>query len=561
MECTPEGGGWGNGEGSSRYTVYFYAQFSKPLKDYGVWSVDIPAGQDRHREFVESPAFQTLTANAKISERPKAYEGEHLGFFTEFETEANEEVLFKAGISFVSLEGAEKNLKAEIKDWDFDAVRSRARSLWDTALAKMDVSGGTDEQKVIFYTSLYHTMIDPRIYTDVDGQYMGADGKAHKSDTFTKRTIFSGWDVFRSQMPLQTIINPVLVNDLLKSLTTMAEESGREYYERWELLNAYSGCMLGNPAISVLADAYAKGICSLDMEKAYRYADKTSRMFGNAELGYTPNPQSISKTLEYAYTEWCMSQLAKSLGKQEDAAYYAKLAQSYRNLYDAEKHSFRPREANGRFEAWPEEGKLKEWYGCMECNELQQGWFVPHDIPGMVELMGGTERVIADLDTMFDKTPTDFLWNAYYNHANEPVHHVPFLYNHLGQPWKTQKWSRFICDKAYKNKVEGLVGNEDVGQMSAWYVLAACGLYPVCPGDTRYEISSPVFEKTEIQVGEGNTFIIRANRNTPENTYIQSAKLNGMDYTRCYLDYRDIMKGGVLELEMGPTPDKTWGIE
>ena len=438
MECTPEGGGWGNGEGSSRYTVYFYAQFSKPLKDYGVWSVDIPAGQDRHREFVESPAFQILTANAKISERPKAYEGEHLGFFTEFETEANEEVLFKAGISFVSLEGAEKNLKAEIKDWDFDAVRSRARSLWDTALAKMDVSGGTDEQKVIFYTSLYHTMIDPRIYTDVDGQYMGADGKAHKSDTFTKRTIFSGWDVFRSQMPLQTIINPVLVNDLLKSLTTMAEESGREYYERWELLNAYSGCMLGNPAISVLADAYAKGICSLDMEKAYRYADKTSRMFGNAELGYTPNPQSISKTLEYAYTEWCMSQLAKSLGKQEDAVYYAKLAQSYRNLYDAEKHSFRPREANGRFEAWPEEGKLKEWYGCMECNELQQGWFVPHDIPGMVELMGGTERVIADLDTMFDKTPTDFLWNAYYNHANEPVHHVPFLYNHLGQPWKTQ---------------------------------------------------------------------------------------------------------------------------
>ena len=167
-----------------------------------------------------------------------------------------------------------------------------------------------------------------------------------------------------------------------------------------------------------------------------------------------------------------MSQLAKSLGKQEDAVYYAKLAQSYRNLYDAEKHSFRPRESNGRFEAWPEEGKLKEWYGCMECNELQQGWFVPHDIPGMVELMGGTERVIADLDTMFDKTPTDFLWNAYYNHANEPVHHVPFLYNHLGQPWKTQKWSRFICDKAYKNKVEGLVGNEDVGQMSAWYVLA-----------------------------------------------------------------------------------------
>ena len=560
MKCTPACGGWGNGSGKSDYTVYFYCCFDRPLTEYGVWSASIPEGVSRKNDANDNPAYFNYIKDARIIPAIGKAQGKHLGFYTEFPTRKDEQVQLKCGISFVSMEGAQRNLEQDIPDWNFERVKENTRNLWNQALSSVKVEG-SERDKTIFYTSLYHTMIDPRIYTDVDGQYMGADGKAHKSDTFTKRTIFSGWDVFRSQMPLQTIINPVLVNDLLKSLTTMAEESGREYYERWELLNAYSGCMLGNPAISVLADAYAKGICSLDMEKAYRYADKTSRMFGNAELGYTPNPQSISKTLEYAYTEWCMSQLAKSLGKQEDAAYYAKLAQSYRNLYDAEKHSFRPREANGRFEAWPEEGKLKEWYGCMECNELQQGWFVPHDIPGMVELMGGTERVIADLDTMFDKTPTDFLWNAYYNHANEPVHHVPFLYNHLGQPWKTQKWSRFICDKAYKNKVEGLVGNEDVGQMSAWYVLAACGLYPVCPGDTRYEISSPVFEKTEIQVGEGNTFIIRANRNTPENTYIQSAKLNGMDYTRCYLDYKDIMKGGVLELEMGPTPDKTWGIE
>lgn len=560
MECTPDGGGWGNGEGNANYTVYFYARFSKPLKAFGVWSAKIPDGQNRKREFIESPEFQKLTADASIIYNAEEYEGKHLGFFTEFETKSGEEVLFKSGISYVSGAGAESNLKTEITDWDFNRIREQARNAWDVALSKIKIRGGTEEQKKIFYTSLYHTMIDPRIYTDVDGQYIGADGKAHRSSQFTKRTIFSGWDVFRSQMPLQTIIHPQLVNDMLMSLNTMAEESGRGYYERWELLNAYSGCMLGNPAISVLADAYVKGICQFDMNKAYEYADRTSRMFGNAELGYSPNPLSISKTLEYAYTEWCMFRLAEALGKTDEAEYYAKLSQSYKSLYDKEKHSFRPRETDGSFEPWPEDGKLHEWYGCMECNELQQGWFVPHDIEGMVELMGGTRQVIADLDTLFSKTPVDFLWNAYYNHANEPVHHVPYLYNRLGEPWKTQKWSRFICEKAYHNKVEGLVGNEDVGQMSAWYVLSACGLYPICPGDTRYEITSPIFEQAEIQVGEGGTFVIKANHNSAGNIYIQSARLNGKDYTKCYLDYKDIMKGGILELEMGDRPNTSWGV-
>ena len=558
MECTPDGGGWGNGDGKANYTVYFYAQFSKPLKNYGVWNVPIPEGQSRRREFIESDAFQTLTSQAEIIPHPQEYEGKHIGFFTEFATEAGEEVLFKAGISFVSEEGAEKNLKAEIRDWDFDAVYARARALWDADLAKIKVTGGSEEQQVVFYTSLYHTLIDPRIFTDVDGQYIGADGKAHTSKAFTKRTIFSGWDVFRSQMPLQTIIHPELVNDVLASLTSMADESGQHYYERWEFLNAYTGCMIGNPAISVLVDAYAKGICRLNMEQAYRYADNTSKRFGNGELGYTPS--SISQTLEYAYTEWCMSQLAQALGKDEDAARYARLAQSYRNIYDPEKHSFRPKKTDGTFEPWPAKGKLEEGYGCVECNELQQGWFVPHDITGMVEIMGGKEQVIADLDSMFSKTPANFLWNAYYNHANEPVHHVPFLYNRLGQPWKTQYWSRFICENAYHNKVEGLVGNEDVGQMSAWYILAACGLYPICPGETRYEISSPLFEQITIQVGEGKTFSIQAHHNSPENRYIQSAKLNGEVYTKCYLDYQDIRKGGLLELEMGPNPNRDWGI-
>lgn len=559
MECTPEGGGWGNGDGHAQYTVYFYAQFSKPLKKFGIWNVPIPEGTVRKLEFVESPEFQKMTANAEIILDMKKFEGKHIGFFTEFETEQDEIVLFKAGISYVSKEGAKKNLEAEIPDWNFDAVCQDATRRWNEALSKIHVIGGSEEDKSVFYTSLYHTMIDPRIYTDVDGLYMGADGMVHYSDKFTKRTIFSGWDVFRSQMPLQTIINPTLVDDILHSLTTMAEESGRHYYERWELMNAYSGCMLGNPAISVLADAYAKGICTVDMKKAYAYADTTSLLFGNSDRGYTPNPLGISKTLEYAYTEWCMAQLADFLGKREEAEYYTTLSKSYRNLYDKTRHSFRPRLKDGTFESWPVDGKLHEWYGCIECNELQQGWFVPHDIDGMVDLMGGKEQVIADLDSMFAKTPKNFLWNQYYNHANEPVHHVPYLYNYLGEPWKTQYWTRFICVNAYHNKVEGLVGNEDVGQMSAWYILSACGLYPVCPGNTRYEITSPVFEEIDIQVGGSKVFKIKANNNSKKNIYIQSARLNGKKYLKCHLDYQDIMRGGILELEMGSRPNKIWG--
>lgn len=560
MVCTPEGGGWGNGSGNANYTVYFYAQFSKPLKNFGVWNVDIPEGHDRKLEFIESNAFQKLTANASILYNITKYEGKHIGFFTDFETGEDEEVLFKSGISYVSEDGAKNNLKAEITDWNFNHIRQQTCSLWNEALSKIRIYGGTDEQKKVFYTSLYHTMLDPRISTDVDGKYMGADGKAHRSNHFTKRTVFSGWDVFRSQMPLQTIINPRMVNDLLMSLVTIAEESGKGYYPRWEFFNAYSGCMIGNPAISILADACIKGIYRFDLGKAYRFADSTSKMFGNAELGYSPNPYGISKTLEYAYTEWCMSRLAQLLGKQKDVLHYLKLSSSYNNIYDRNKHSFRPREKDGSFEAWPTDGKLHEGYGCIESNELQQGWFVPHDIYGMVKLMGGTTRAIADLDAMFAKTPVDFLWNSYYNHANEPVHHVPYLYNRLGQPWKTQKWSRFICNNAYHNKVEGLVGNEDVGQMSAWYVLSACGLYQVCPGEPRYEITSPLFEKVEIQVGDGKSFVIKADHNSLQNIYIQSARLNGKEYKKCYIDYRDILRGGILELEMGKKPNISWGV-
>ncbi len=558
MICTPEGGGWGNGAGKADYTVHFYAQFSKPLKKYGVWSVDFLEGQNRRREFVESQEFQKLVSEAVVHEGVKEFSGEHIGFFIEFETDRDEKVQMRAGISFVSEEGARKNLEAEIGHWSFDRIVRENKKRWDDALSKITIETDDEDQKTIFYTSLYRTMIDPRLYADVDGRYVGGDKRVHETSSFQKRTIFSGWDVFRSEMPLLTIIRPDVINDILNSLLSLAEESGKNYLERWEFLNAYSGCMVGNPAISVLTDAYKKGIRDYDVEMAWAIADNTSRLFGNAPLGYTSG--NISETLEYAYTEWCMAELAQALGKVEDEARYRKLSETYKNIYDPEKHSFRPKDSEGKFAAWPETGRLTEHYGCIECNPFQQGWFVPHDVDGLAELMGGREKALEELDYMFDNTPSDFLWNQFYNHANEPAHHVPFLYNRLGQPWKTQYWARFICRNAYKNKVEGLVGNEDVGQMSAWYVLASIGLHPVCPGDTRMEIFTPSFDRVSIEVGDGKRFVITAVGQSETNTYIQSAKLNGVPYDKCHIDYHEIMKGGLLELTVSDQPNENWGI-
>jgi predicted alpha-1,2-mannosidase len=564
MKCTPDGGGWGNGDGHAEYTVYFHAEFSKPLKNYGVWSADIPNDWKRKREDVESTKYQAQIANAEILKQVKEKEGKHLGFYTEFATQANEQVLMKAGISFISIDGARNNLNKEITDWNFDAVHQRAVALWNKALSKVAVEGGTKEEKTVFYTSMYHTMIDPRVFEDVDGRYWGGDGKAHTSNGFTKRTIFSGWDVFRSQMPLQTIINPALVNDMVNSLVTLADEKDKNYLERWELLNSYSGCMLGNPAVSVIADAYAKGIRGFDLKKAYELSANSVEKFGNGDKGYTPGGLSLSYTLEYAYTDWCAAQLAKALGNNNDYEKYTQRGQAYKNIFDKDKGWFRPREENGNWAAWPDSGRLKAWYGTMESNPYQQGWFVPQDVPGMVKLMGGKQKVIADLNNFFEKAPQDMMWNDYYNHANEPVHHVPYLYNRLGAPWLTQKWTRAICKRAYHDGVLGLVGNEDVGQMSAWYVLSAMGIHPVCPGDTRQEITSPVFNKISVKLdnryGKGKLFTILAINNSAKNIYIQSAQLNGKPYNKCFIDYKDIAAGGTLKLQMGAQASKTWGL-
>ena len=560
MKCTPEGGGWGDGDGHANYTVYFCARFSKPLTRYGIWSANIPDTWGRKREDVAGDLYQDSVEHATVLRGAKEKQGKHLGFFAEFPTNDQEPVLLKAGISFVGIDGARANLDAEIGGWDFDAVHTQARALWADALSAATIQGGTEEARYCFYTALYHALLDPRTFQDVDGNYPGGDGQVHKADGFVKRTVFSGWDVFRSEMPLLTIIRPAVVNDLINSLTTLSEENGTGYYDRWEFLNAYSGCMIGNPAISVIADAYVKGIRSYNVDKVYDACLKTSAQFGNGDRGFSGPSSSISSTLEYAYSDWCMAQLAAATGHTEDVLLFLRRCGAYRNVWDSTKGWFRPRKENGDWETWPVKGRLTEGYGTVESNPYQQGWFVPQEVNGMVALMGGRRKVIADLGNFFKQTPGPMLWNQYYNHANEPVHHVAFLFNRLGAPWLTQEWSRAICRRAYHNTVQGLVGNDDVGQMSAWYVLAASGIYPLCPGSTRLEITSPVFSNVRISVGNGKTFTIEAKGNSAKNIYIQRARLNGAPHKLCYLDYTDVMAGGTLELTMGPQPAKGWGL-
>lgn len=567
IHCTPDCGGWGDGDGKVEYTLYFYGKLSRPIEDYGFWNADIADGVSRHRDDVNSKEYMENVASSKIIKGEKDLKGKHVGFFMEFPTKDKESVDLTVGVSFVDAEGAKNNYLTEIDKKDFKTVSKEAYDLWNQELSRVKVEGGSDEEKKVFYTALYHTMIDPRDCSDVDGRYVGGDNQVKASnDKYKRRTIFSGWDVFRSQFPLQAIINPSLVNDQVNSLIDLADESGNEYFERWELLNAYSGCMIGNPALVVIADAYAKGIRNFDAEKALKYALNSSDKFGTKELGYAPEPLSVSNTLEYAYADWCAAQLAHQLGKKDVAAELDKRAGAYKNVFNSQIGWFCPRNADGTWREWnPENSMTEEWFGCIEANLLQQGWFVPHDVPGMVKLMGGKDAVINRLDSMFAKTPSDMMWNPFYNHANEPVHFVPFLYNKLGQPWKTQKQSRYICKHAYSDKVEGLVGNEDVGQMSAWYVLAASGIHPSCPGDTRMEITSPVFDKVEYRLDpkyhQGKTFTVVAKNNSPENVYIDHALLDGKPYNKCYIDYADIAKGSVLELFMSPTPNKTWGVD
>ncbi len=568
MKCTPDGGGWGNGGGKANYTVYFSAQFDRPLTNFGVWSAEIPDDWKRRLHEIESPRYQAAAATAKVLPGCREWEGKHLGFYAEFNTTAGEVVLLKSGISFVSVAGARENLRRDIPDWDFGRVRTAARAAWEQALAGVTVQGGTAIQREAFATAMYHSMIDPRAFSDSDGQYTGADRKVHQTGSFTYRTVFSGWDVFRSQYPWLTIARPDVVNDTVNSLMQQAELSGRGSLARWEFVGVESGCMIGDPAVSVFADAYLKGIRGYDAERAYQLCRQSvmgprcaREDQGDYEkLGYVPG--SISWTLENAYFDYATARFAGALGKADDAGLFLQRAMNYTNIYDPSVGNMRARQRDGSWTAW--QGATAHGQGCVESNPYQQGWFVPQDVAGLMEIMG-REYFLSYLTKFFEQTPESFNWNDYYNHANEPVHHAAYLFTYAGAPWLTQKWSRFIMEHAYGSGVKGLCGNEDVGQMSAWYILSAIGFHPVSPVDGVYLIGSPLFEQVTVRLDpayyRGGSFRVTARNNSAENVYIQSAQLNGRPLARAWLRHEEIVAGGTLELVMGPQPNKKWGAD
>jgi predicted alpha-1,2-mannosidase len=574
IECTGKGGGFMGGKVS--YNLFYHAEFSKPLKDFGVWSANIPPGPYNGRK--PAAAFVEACQSAEKIPGCREKEGRHLGFYAEFPTHDKDVILLKAGISYVSIAGAAANLAAEIPAWDFDAVRNEAHDLWQHALSRVSVEGGTEDQKTIFYTAMYHALIDPRSMADVDGKYPGADGKAHQAVGYTKRTIFSGWDVYRSQFPLLTIVAPSIVNDQINSAIGLAEENGTHYFDRWELLNCYTGCMCGSPEVTVINDAYQKGIRDFDLKKAYEYSLNTCEKNSNGPKGYYTGGHGLAITLENGFGCWNLSQLASASGHPDDAKKYADLSQAYHLVFNPDEPWTYEKKGTTDHPDWKgwvcfrnENGDWAPWQGLtsgeggMESSIFETGWDVPHDSPGLIALLGGKALFVAKLNAFFEHTPKFNKGNPYMDPTNEPSNLIPFLFNRAGAPWLTQKWVRRVATEAYAAAPNGNPGDDDEGQISAWFVLAASGLHPACPGDPRFEIFTPLFDKVTLNLdpkyAKGSAFTIVAQNNSPQNVYIQSATLDGKPFNRCWLNYSEITAGGTLELVLGPQPNMNWGIE
>jgi predicted alpha-1,2-mannosidase len=481
------------------------------------------------------------------------------------------EILVKVGISSVSVENARMNLNAEVPHWDFDQVKTDAEDLWEEELSKIIVEGGTKAERINFYTALYRTVVVPNVYMDVNGEYRGRYGKVGKAEDFTNYTLFSLWDTYRAAHPLYTITNPSRNIDFIKSMIRLYEEGG--LLPVWELWGNETFCMIGHHSVSVIADAFMKGHRGFDVMKAYE-ASKVSAdttLFGLTyfrEMGYVPQDkesESVSKTLEYAYNAWCIAQMAKVLGKEDDYKEYIQRAQFYKNIYD-KSTGFMRAKVNSTWYTPFDPYEVNNNY--TEANAWQYSLYVPHDVEGLARLHGGRTELIDFIDRQFSTTSkmtgrhqldiTGLI--GQYAHGNEPSHHVAYLYNYLGEPWKTQMWARRIMDEFYKPTPDGLCGNEDCGQMSAWYVFSAMGFYPIAPGSNHYAIGSPIFRKVTINLENGNKFVIKANRPSKKRFYIQSAKLNDANYTKSYITHADIENGGKLSFVMGRRPNKKWGV-
>lgn len=517
---------------------YFYLQFSKPF------------------------TTKTLLENDKK-------EMVHAQF--NFEN-TKQELLVKVGMSNVSMEGAQKNLEQEIPHWDFEKVKKEAEAAWEKELQKVAVEGGSKDQKTIFYTALYHSFLAPNLFMDVDGQYRGTDLKIHKAEGFDNYTIFSLWDTFRGTHPLYTILQRKRTSDLIKTFLAQYQQGGQ--LPVWELAGNYTGCMIGYHSVSVIADAYAKGIQDFDTQLALEAMNHSATQ---DHLGLSfykkkgfmscdEEAESVSKTLEYAYDDWCIAQFAKATGNNAMHQQYLQRAQGYKNLYDPTTNFLRGRIHGGWFSPFdPSEVN----FNYTEANGWQYTLFAPQDIHGLIQLMGGKDAFEKKLDELFTTESTlegrhqvDITGLiGQYAHGNEPSHHVAYLYNYIQKPWKTQEKIQQIMDEMYQNAPDGLSGNEDCGQMSSWYNLSAMGFYSVTPGADYYALGKPTFERVSLNLENGKQFTIKANNLSVDNIYVQSVQLNGKDYPLSYLKHNSIMEGGTLIFEMGKEPNKTWASD
>ena len=546
--------GWANNQ-----IVFFVAEFSRPVDMIGRSTVTI--------ERTDSQKIINVGNDGQ--------------WMIHFDTAGGTPLLMRVGLSAVSIDGARANLKAEQPNWDFQRTVADAARKWDEQLQKIQVTGGTTDKRTIFYTALYHTMIAPSVFCDVDGQYRGSDGEVHQGN-FTNYTTFSLWDTYRAAHPLMTLIHPEMQEDIATTMLNIWREQGK--LPVWHLMGNETNCMVGNPAIPVLADLVLKGLTK--QQDAAFEAMKASAMLDERglkllkEYGYIPcdlfsDNETVGRGMEYALADWCVARVAEKLHQKADQKYFDQRAQSYRKYFDPTTGFMRGLDSQGNwsfsnpspltshssplFNPFHSAPKNRDY---TEGNAWQYTWLVPHDVHGLVSLFGSEQRFVEKVDSLFivegdlgEEAPPDITGLiGQYAHGNEPSHHVLYLYNYVGQPWKGARLIRHTMRELYRNAPDGLSGNEDVGQMSAWYILSAMGLYQVEPAGGKYIFGTPLFPEVTMQVGNGKTFTIKAKDVSDENIYIQSARLNGRPYTKSYILYDDIVRGGTLEFIMGPQP-------
>ena len=548
-----------NGWARTNYT-YFAISFSKPIVHYGCEEKAKVNYRGGYGKFNMKENFPDIGGRKIVA-------------YFEFDPKVSQELEVKVALSGVSTAGALKNLQAEAASAGFDELASRASNTWNKALSVIEANGN-DDQLAMLYTSLYHTMINPCVYTDVDGQYRGIDQNIHTADGFTNYTVFSVWDTYRALHPLFNIINRQVNTDIAKSMMKHAEQSVHKILPIWSHMANENWCMIGYHSVSVLADAIAKGLL-IDKEEALAaminsstipYLDGIKEYM---EKGYVPlerNGSAGSLTLEYAYDDWTIYQTALRAGDDQVAETYKKRAANYNQVFDPSIGYARPKLKDGSFK---KDFNLLSTHGegFIEGNALNYSFYVPQDVNGLIRNMGGEKSFIAKLDSLFTMhLPEEFFAQTEdvtkegllggYVQGNEPSHHIPFLYAWTSNPWKTQYWQREIMNKMYRNNIDGLCGNDDCGQMSAWYIFSALGFYPVCPGTDQYVLGAPYLPYIKLNLENGKTFEVKAPKVSDKNRYVKSVKWNGKPYDKGFITQQDIMNGGVLEFEMSPKPNK-----